>query len=218
MNESTNNSSDSAGSAKLPKGYTPKKGRPTPKRDEVERARGVRRGPTGAPETAKEARARRKALKESMTKDEYKEYKRKQRDDRRRRAQEAQAAMDRGDEKYLMPRDKGAERRLARDWVDSKRFLNNLVMPVALALLVVMIIGNIYPTVAGYLSMFAMVVMVGFLIEGIYIGRQVNKRVREKFPNTTDTGFAMGYYAYSRAMQLRNLRTPKPRVNVGDKI
>ncbi|AKK03555.1 DUF3043 domain-containing protein [Corynebacterium epidermidicanis] len=217
MSDTTNNSGSDFNDER-PRAYTPKKGRPTPKRDEVERARGVRRGPVAAPETAKEARARRKAMKESMSKEEYKAYKNKQREERQRRARETQAAMDRGDEKYLLPRDKGEERKFVRDWVDSKRFLNNLVLPVALALLVIMFVGQIYPTVAGTLSMVTMVIILGFLIEGIFIGRGANKRVREKFPHTTDTGFGMGFYAYSRATQLRNLRTPKPRVKVGDQV
>ena len=53
------------------KAFTPKKGRPTPKRNEVEREVGVRRTAFDAPSTSKEARERRKELKNSMSKDEY---------------------------------------------------------------------------------------------------------------------------------------------------
>lgn len=199
---------------KLPKGYTPKKGRPTPKRDEVERARGIRRGPAPTGLTRTEMKAREKALKESMTKAEYKEYKKKQREERAREAKATQAAMDAGDERYLLPRDKGPVRAFVRDWVDSRRFFSELVMPVALFLLVVMFIGQTYPQIAATLSMVVMVIMLAFLIEGIIIGRRANKAVREEFPDTTDTGFGLGFYAYSRASQLRKLRTPKPRVDI----
>lgn len=210
--------SESTADSAKPKAYTPKKGRPTPKRDEVERARGIRRGPVSAPETAKEARARRKALKASMTKEEYKEHKRKEREERSRRAKETQAAMDRGDERYLLPRDQGAERRLVRDWVDSKRHINNLVLPLALILLVVLMLGNVYPVLAARLSLVAMIIMLVFFIEGVIIGRGANRIVRERFPETKDHGFGLGFYAYSRASQLRSLRTPKPRVQVGDQV
>ena len=44
----------------LPKGQTAKKGRPTPKRNEVERSTGVRRAHYDAPLTPKEARQRKK--------------------------------------------------------------------------------------------------------------------------------------------------------------
>lgn len=196
----------------LPKGYTPKKGRPTPKRDEVEKARGIRRGAAPVGMTRAEEKAREKALKESMTKQEYKEYKKKQREERNRAAREAQAAMDRGDERYLLARDKGPVRAFVRDWVDQRRFFSELVMPVALLLLIVMFIGQTYPKIAATMSMVAMVVMLLFLIEGITIGIRANKAVRAEFPDTTDTGAGLGFYAYSRASQLRKLRSPKPRV------
>lgn len=196
----------------LPKGYTPKKGRPTPKRDEVERARGVRRGPAPVGLTRAEEKAREKALKESMTKAEYKEYKKKQREERSREARARQAAMDAGDERYLLPRDKGPVKAFVRDWVDQRRFFSELVMPVALILLIIMFIGQSFPEIAATMSMIAMVVMLGFLIEGFVIGRRANKAVREEFPDTTETGFGLGFYAYSRASQLRKLRTPRPHV------
>ena len=124
------------------KGYTPKKGRPTPKRADAERERGVRRSPTKAPETPKEARERRKALKESMSKEEYREFKRKEREQQTAQRRKVQEAMDRGEEKYLLARDRGDERRFVRDWVDSRRHMNNMIMPVALGLLVVMFIAH----------------------------------------------------------------------------
>ncbi|QGU01685.1 hypothetical protein CKALI_04030 [Corynebacterium kalinowskii] len=198
----------------LPKGYTPKKGRPTPKRDEVERARGIRHGAAPVGLTRAEEKAREKALKESMTKAEYKEYKKKQREERGREARARQEAMDAGDERYLLPRDQGPVKAFVRDWVDARRFFSELVMPVALALLIIMFIGQTYPDIAATLSMVAMVVMLAFLIEGFLIGRRANKAVREKFPDTTETGFGLGFYAYSRASQLRKLRTPRPRVDV----
>lgn len=56
-----------------PKGYTPPKGHATPKRNDVERQRGVRKTAYKAPETPAEARKQRKELKNSMSKEEYKE-------------------------------------------------------------------------------------------------------------------------------------------------
>lgn len=212
-------SSTAAGGANageaLPKGYTPKKGRPTPKRKDAQVARTttVRHG-----ETRAEARARRKAEKASMTREEWKAKKRAEREERARRAKETQAAMDRGDERYLLERDKGEVRRFVRDWVDSRRFISNSLMPIALVLLLVMFIGQRYPEAAAFVSYGAMFVMVAFFAEAFIIGRRANKAVRAKFPNTTDTGFNLGFYAYSRANQPRRLRTPKPQVNIGDKV
>ncbi|WP_143336664.1 DUF3043 domain-containing protein [Corynebacterium pacaense] len=207
--------SGEAGATK-PKGYTPPKGRPTPKRREVEFERGIIHGQSLAPtETSAQARQKRKELKSSMSKEEYKAYKKRERDARLKRQRDAQAAMDRGDEAYLMARDKGEIRRFARDWVDSRRFISNFVMPVAIALLVIMLLGTTFPEIAATSSMFAMLLMLVFLIEGVSIGRRVNKATRAKFPETTETGFGLGYYAYSRSVQPRKWRTPRARVEIG---
>ena len=115
-----------------------------------------------------------------------------------------------------MPRDKGPERRFVRDWVDSRRFINNAVMPVALILLVIMLLGTWLPTLANIMSLGAMALMVVFFIEGVWLGRSVNKAVRAKFPGTAATGFGLGFYAYSRVTQPRKWRSPRARLNIGD--
>ncbi|MDO5511185.1 DUF3043 domain-containing protein [Corynebacterium sp.] len=200
-----------------PKGYTPPKGRPTPKRREVEIERGIVRDPS-APRSQAQASAQRKELKKSMSKEEWKAYKQKEREQQRKSQREVQAAMDSGDERYLLPRDRGVERRFVRDWVDSRRFINNWVLPVALSLLVIMFIGTFAPTFANIMSLIAMVLMVIFFIEGVWAGMAANKAVREKFPETTAAGFGLGFYTYSRMTQPRKWRSPKPRVAVGDKV
>lgn len=204
------------GEQQRPRGYTPPKGRPTPRRRDVELERGIIGGQSMAPsDTYGQARQKRKEMKSSMSKEEYKAYKQRERDERLKRQRENQAAMDRGEEAFLMDRDKGEVRRFARDWVDSRRFVSNFVMPVAIALLVIMLAGNFFPEFAATASMFAMLLMLVFLVEGITIGRRVNKAVRTKFPETTETGFGLGYYSYSRAVQPRKWRTPRARVEIG---
>lgn len=204
---------------KLPRGYTPPKGRPTPKRKDVELERGIVGRQSLAPaDTYGQARQKRKEFKASMSKEEYKAYKQRERDERLKRQRENQAAMDRGEESFLLARDRGEVRRYARDWVDSRRFISNFVMPVALALLVVMLVGNFFPEFAATASLFAMLLMLVFLAEGINVGRRVNKAVRAKFPETTETGFGLGYYAYSRTVQPRKWRTPRARVEVGANV
>ena len=37
-------------------------------------------------------------------------------------------------------------------------------------------------------------------------------------PDTTDTGFRLGWYCFTRAMQLRMMRAPRPQVKPGDKV
>ncbi|WP_018297115.1 DUF3043 domain-containing protein [Corynebacterium lubricantis] len=197
----------------LPKGYTPPKGKETPKRRDQEIARGVVRDPNAM--TTAESAQRHKELKKSMTKQEWKEYKRKNREENRARNKEVQARMDAGDERYLMDRDRGPERAYVRNWVDSRKHMNNWVMPAALILLVVMLLGQWFPALANILSLVALVFIFVLIVEGVAIGRGANKAAREKFPDSNVTGFGLGMYAYSRASQPRKWRTPKPQVEIG---
>jgi len=201
---------------KLPKGYTPPKGKPTPKRVDQEIKRGVVRDPNAM--TPAQRDQHNKELKKSMSKEEWKAYKKEQREANRAQTREIQAKMDAGDERYLMDRDKGEVRRYVRDWVDSQRFFNNYVMPMALVLLVILLLGTWLPRLSQILSLVTMAFMLTIFIEGFIIGKRVNRAVKAKFPDTTDTGFGLGMYAFSRATQPRNWRSPKPRVAVGAEV
>lgn len=214
----TNSSESEKPEHKRGSAFTPKKGRPTPKRNEVERERGIRRGPVEAPLTSKEARQRRKELKASMSKEELKAVKARERAERREQRRIADERMAAGDPRYMLPRDQGQERKFVRDWVDSRRFLANVFLPFALILLLIMMIGTSLPKLANIASLIAMVLIIGLIIEGIYIGRRANKLVRERFPKTSEGAWGLGFYAYSRASQPRRLRTPRPQVSIGDEL
>ena len=198
-----------------PKGYTPPKGQATPKRRDQEIQRGVIRDPN-AMSTA-QASQRRKELKKSMSKEEWKEYKQKERAESRERNRIYQEKMAEGDERYLPANDRGEEKRYIRDWVDSKRFLSEWVMPGAFVLLIIMVIGSFAPAVASIASMIAMIFILYLLFEGVRIGRGANRAVRNRYPDAK-AGFGTGFYAFSRATQPRRWRTPRARVKVGDTV
>ena len=153
-----------------------------------------------------------------MSKEELKAVKARERAQRREQRRIADERMAAGDPRYLLPRDQGPERKLVRDWVDSRRFLANIFLPFALVLLLVMILGTAMPQVANVATIVAMVLLIALFIEGIFIGRRANKVVKEHFPKTTMTGVGLGFYAYSRASQPRRLRVPRAQVNIGDEI
>ncbi|AWB84380.1 DUF3043 domain-containing protein [Corynebacterium liangguodongii] len=205
------------GDAPLPKGYTPPKGRPTPKRHEQEIKRGVVRDPNAL--TPAQQAQRNKELKKSMSPQEWKDYKKRQREQRREATREAQARMDAGDERYMLDRDKGEVRAFVRDWVDSRRFINNWVMPAALVILVLTFaVSYATPQVANAISLISLAFMITIIAEALIIGRGANRAVTQKFPGSGETGFALGMYAFSRATQPRRWRTPKPRVAAGKKV
>ncbi|MBF6213009.1 DUF3043 domain-containing protein [Nocardia puris] len=186
---------------------TPGKGRPTPKRRDAE---GKRRGPVApAPLTAKEARARRKANRGN------KEERKAAAAERRLATQERRARMLAGEDKYLLPRDKGPVRAYVRDLVDARRNLVGLFMPMALVLIMSMFAA---PGLQSLVTLIMLVMMLFMAVEGVILGRIVNNRVRERYPDTTDTGFRLGWYAFVRASQIRKMRAPKPRVKPGEAV
>ena len=147
-----------------------------------------------------------------MTKEERKEAKAAERAAREERRQ---LMMD-GDDRYVLSRDRGDVRRFVRDYIDTHRRLINWFMPLALFVIIFQLIPN--PTLMMYSQTLFLVLIAVVIIDGILLGRKVNSVVRDRFPDTEDTGFGLGWYAVMRATQPRMLRTPRPRVRPGDAI
>nr|WP_234783585.1 DUF3043 domain-containing protein [Mycolicibacterium celeriflavum] len=187
---------------------TAPKGRPTPKRD----AR--KRGPVApAPMTAAEARRRRKEMRSKLSREERRADKAARREQMTQRREKMMA----GEEAYLLPRDQGPVRRYVRDLVDSRRNVLGLFMPAALGLIFVMLaVPSVQ--VQRLLSPAMLVLVLIMVIDGFILGRRVNRRVDAKFPDNTESGWKLGFYAASRASQLRRMRAPRPQVNRGDKV
>lgn len=190
---------------------TAPKGRPTPKRSEVSR----RRGPVApAPMTAAEARRRRKEMRGPKL---SREEKKVERAARRSDAAERRERMMAGEDAYLLPRDQGPVRRYVRNVVDSRRNLLGLFMPSALGLIFVMLaVPSVQ--VQQLLSPAMLVLVFIMVIDGFVLGRKVNRLVDEKFPDNTETGWKLGFYAASRASQLRRMRAPRPLVERGASV
>jgi hypothetical protein len=190
---------------------TAPKGRPTPKRSQASR----KRGPVApAPMTAAEARRRRKEIgRPKLSRDERKIERITRRADMAERREKMMA----GEDAYLLPRDKGPVRRYIRDAVDSRRNVLGLFMPAALFLIFVMLA---VPSVAvqRLLSPAMLVLVLIMVIDGFILGRKVNRLVDQKFSNNTESGWKLGFYAASRASQLRRMRAPKPQVDRGAKV
>jgi hypothetical protein len=177
------------------------KGRPTPSRRD---AQGKRRGPVApAPKTQREAMKRAKALRGT------KEDRRKAADDRRRR-------MAAGDDAVLLPRDRGPARAYARDLVDARRNLMGLFMPLAILIFITVIVP--VPQVQTFGSLICLVMLVMMALEGLLLGRYVVTRVRARFPDQQVGALSYGWYAFTRATQIRRLRVPKPRVARGTQV
>ncbi|MEQ3550266.1 DUF3043 domain-containing protein [Pseudonocardia nematodicida] len=177
---------------------TPGKGRATPKRRDAE---GKRRGPAPPPpRTQREASKLAKANRPSK-------------EDRRAASLERRRRMDAGDDRVLLPRDRGKVRAHIRDVVDSRPHVIGLFLPLAALVLVAALIQN--PVLQQYVTLFTFLMLLVMVVEGTLLGYQVLKKAREKFPDEEIKGLGTGWYAFSRATQPRRMRVPKPRVARG---
>jgi Protein of unknown function (DUF3043) len=179
-------------------GRTPGKGRPTPKRREAE---GRRRGPAPPPPRTQREAARLARANQPN------------REERRRAAAERRERMAAGDDRYLMPRDRGPVKAYVRDLVDSRPHIMGLFMPLAIVVVLSLLVP--FPAAQQYLSLFSLIALSVMVIEGTILGISVVRKAREKFPDEHVSGFGTGWYAFTRATQLRRLRIPKPRVERG---
>jgi hypothetical protein len=178
------------------KGYTPSKeelGKKTPKR------------PTDGRRRAEPPPANRKeALKKAREK---------AREDR----VERRAGMMAGDDRYLLARDKGPERALVRDIVDRRLTVGTWFFGGAL----VVLLGSstaMPPIVQLVSNVLWAALALGTMLDSILLGREVNRRVREKFPTSEQRMSSLYLYAAMRGLTFRKLRMPKPRVKIGEKI
>jgi hypothetical protein len=162
------------------------KGRPTPKRRDAEKRN---RQPITAPRTRKEA---------------YRREREKQADNRQLAKQ--------GSERHLPRRDQGPARKLARDYVDSRRTFGEFFMYLTLLILVAAMVAPL--SVKSYLTVFGWPVMLVLIVgETVYLSSRVKKLVRERFPEENLRG--LGLYTATRSMQIRRLRMPQPRLKPG---
>ncbi|WP_394940765.1 DUF3043 domain-containing protein [Psychromicrobium sp. YIM B11713] len=133
----------------------------------------------------------------------------------RREAQlKTRAALDTGDERFLPFRDKGPQKRFARDFVDVRTNLGEFVMFIALAIVVLTLFFPDASLVSVTFIIFWLMV-VAVVIDSIFMGRRLKKRLIAKF-GTVDQGVV--WYATMRSLQFRRLRLPKPQVKRGQKL
>jgi DUF3043 family protein len=187
--DQADNGEDAAPEA-VPRNMTAAKGRPTPKRSEAEKRR---RQPYSAPADRKAAVAQSRSQGRAERTKRYE-------------------AMRRGESWALPVKDRGPVRALARDVVDSRRRVSEYYMYIVGALVVLLFI----PSLRAIVDYVVLAVIFVMLIEAGLLGRQVRKLAAQRYPGERTKGLTV--YSALRAMQIRALRTPKPRVKAGDQV
>ncbi|GIF68190.1 membrane protein [Asanoa ishikariensis] len=184
--EETSGAPESVESGRAKAGYTPAKGRETPKR------------PTAGRQPAGNAKA--------LTKEESKERKRTLR-------QEAAAEYRREGG----PRDRGPERQLARNVVDSRRTAGTYFFGGALIVLIGSngAMPDLVRTVAT--SLWG-VLLLAVVVDAVLIARKIKRLVAERYPKTEQKMGSLYMYAIMRSLTFRRMRVPGPAVKFGEKV
>ncbi|MHA7304041.1 DUF3043 domain-containing protein [Arthrobacter sp. TMN-49] len=135
------------------------------------------------------------------------------RDARREEQARMRRALDTGEERFLPLRDKGPQKRYARDFVDARFSLGEFVMFAALGivLLTVMLPPQSMATIILFAAFWVMVAFVA--IDVWLMGRKLKGQIAAKF-GSVDSGVI--WYGCMRSMQFRRLRLPKPLVRRGE--
>jgi hypothetical protein len=121
-------------------------------------------------------------------------------------------AMNRGESWALNPKDRGAARGLARDFIDSKRRVSEYYMYIVVLLLIGVFAGG--KAAQSFISPAILVLAVILLIESQLVKAALRRLLNERMPGEPMKGLVL--YAMLRALQIRRLRMPAPRVKPGD--
>ncbi|MFN8078839.1 MAG: DUF3043 domain-containing protein [Kineosporiaceae bacterium] len=177
------------------------KGRPTPSRREAEQRRrtplvATSNLPANATKAERKAaeKAARNARREAMAKE---------------RNLQRQALLT-GDEAHLPARDRGPARRWVRDYVDARRNIGELFLPMALIVLALSLVK--VPTVQLAAMALLYGAMVAVIIDSVLLRRRLKRETEQRFGDKA-TG-APGY-GMMRALQYRRFRMPRPQVARG---
>jgi hypothetical protein len=177
------------------KGYTPSKrelGQETPKRQSSQRQ------PTAPPGTRRE---------------QYKQLRDRQREERA----EANEGMRNGDERYLLARDRGPERKLVRDIVDSRRTAGTWFFVGAIVVFIGST-GQMPIQVQLGANILWAILALTVVVDSILISRRIKKAVTARHPGTDQRLGSLYFYGIMRGLTFRRMRVPKPAVELGDKI
>ncbi|MBI5162089.1 MAG: DUF3043 domain-containing protein [Micrococcales bacterium] len=159
------------------------KGRSTPSRREREAANRRPLVPTDRRQASRENRSKSAAARER-----------------------ARIGMMNGEEKYLPVRDRGAQKRFARDYMDARYSFGEFVLPLA----VLVVISSALPPEIGQLLIFGVWAYFALsIIDFVIVGHRITRRLDARFGDKTER---IRFYVAMRGIYPRFMRAPKPQV------
>lgn len=191
------------------------KKQPAPQEPAAEAAGSDKPAPAGKgrpTRTRKEAEeARRQALKGSAN---PKERRKRERELARQQRMAQRDALMAGDERALPPRDAGPVRRYVRDFVDSRRTLAEYFIPLAVVVLLLGLFRN--PSIQVVVSFIWFLMLLLLVVDMTILLVRMRSRLAAEFPEPSERRGAV-FYGAMRALQIRRLRLPPPKVKAGGK-
>ncbi|MBC7518261.1 MAG: DUF3043 domain-containing protein [Microbacteriaceae bacterium] len=119
----------------------------------------------------------------------------------------ARIGMAAGEEKYLLLKDRGPQRRYVRDYVDARFSVGEVFVPA----LLVFVLTSTVPSVAIYATVAMYAFILAVVIDSLIMGRLLKGKLGAKFGEDSVQRGAT-WYAAMRGAQLRLMRLPKPQV------
>jgi hypothetical protein len=164
------------------------KGRPTPSRKQQEAARRQPLVPSDRKLAARQSR-----------------------DQQATQRDRARVGMARGEDKYLPVRDKGPQKRYARDFVDARFSLGEVLLPILVLVILTYFLPPQYSSIALIAVWLILLVVVA---DGLWMGMKLTRQLAAKYgKDKVERG--VRWYSFMRAIQLRPMRLPKAQVKRG---
>lgn len=123
----------------------------------------------------------------------------------------ARIGMAAGDDKYMPVRERGPQKRFARDYVDARFNVGEFMIPVMFIVIILTFIPDPLLQTYGIFALWAFFLVA--VIDCVILGFILTRKVENKFGKSKAD--KVRWYAAMRALQLRPMRLPKPQVKRG---
>ena len=125
--------------------------------------------------------------------------------------EKARLGMAAGEDKYLPVRERGPQKRFARDYIDARFNVGEFMIPVMFLVILLTFFPDPSVQTYGILALWGFFIVA--IIDCVVLGFILTKKVEAKFGSSKAE--RIRWYAAMRALQLRPMRLPKPQVKRG---
>ena len=118
-----------------------------------------------------------------------------------------------GDERYMALRDRGDQKRFARDFVDRRFMIGEYLMFAVFGFLIISLTMQSFLAIQGFIVVALWALVAFVVVDSFFMSRGLKKGLVARY-GSVERGVV--WYGVMRGMQFRKLRLPKPQVRRGD--